>query len=244
MVEGVTPMQELRVDGVSASYRGVRVLWEVSLEVRARELVALVGANAAGKSTLLKVISGLKLPDEGSVLWDGEDLVGASPARVARAGVIQIPQGRQLFPRMTVRENLEAGASYLRRARNHAEETLAQVVDLFPALRSRMQQMAGTLSGGEQQMVAVGRALMSRPSLLLVDEPSLGLAPKLVDDLFDAIVAINKEGVGVLLVEQNVRLSLDVAERAYVMEQGRIVTDGPSHRLLQDGEVRRAYFGM
>jgi len=244
LVEGVTPMQELRVDGVSASYRGVRVLWEVSLEVRARELVALVGANAAGKSTLLKVISGLKLPDEGSVLWDGEDLVGASPARVARAGVIQIPQGRQLFPRMTVRENLEAGASYLRRARNHAEETLAQVVDLFPALRSRMQQMAGTLSGGEQQMVAVGRALMSRPSLLLVDEPSLGLAPKLVDDLFDAIVAINKEGVGVLLVEQNVRLSLDVAERAYVMEQGRIVTDGPSHRLLQDGEVRRAYFGM
>ncbi|WP_105317114.1 ABC transporter ATP-binding protein [Thermus tenuipuniceus] len=232
----------LEVKGLEAGYGKAQVLFGLDLEVKEGELVALLGANGAGKTTLLRAISGLIPPWRGKVLWKGEDLRRFSPARRARLGLGHVPEGRQLFPLMTVEENLRLGAAFL--APEREREGFERVYTLFPRLAERRRQLAGTLSGGEQQMLAIGRALMGFPRILLVDEPSLGLAPRLAEEVLASIKQVTEEGVGVLLVEQNVALSLEVAARAYVMEHGRIVLQGPSSTLLEDSRIREAYLSL
>ena len=233
----------LRLDDVGASYGDLRALSGVSLEVREREIIALVGANAAGKSTKLRVISGLITPDAGRVEFRGTDL-GLLPAhRRVDAGIVQVPEGRRLFPFMTVLENLQLGA-HPAGARPARAERLAYVYSLFPTLEERRAQLAGSLSGGEQQMCAIGRALMARPSLLMLDEPTLGLAPVFVRKIFEVIQAINRDGATILLVEQNVRQALLIAHRAYVLESGTLALEGPARDLLADDRLRRAYLGL
>jgi len=210
--------------------------------VEAGELVALLGANGAGKTTLLRALSGLLRPWKGSVLLGGKDLRGLSPARRARLGLGHVPEGRQLFPLMTVEENLRLGAAFL--APGREKEGYERVYALFPRLAERRRQLAGTLSGGEQQMLAIGRALMGFPRILLVDEPSLGLSPRLAEEVLLALKEVARGGVGVLLVEQNVALSLEVAERGYVLEHGRVVLEGPAQALAQDPRVREAYLSL
>jgi len=235
----------LEVRGLRAGYGKITVLWDVDLTVEDGEFVTIIGANGAGKTTLLRTISGLVPARAGSVTAFGTlPLAGLSPARVVRAGVGHVPEGRQLFPLMTVRENLESGAEYLRRARGRADANRRLVFDLFPRLAERGAQLAGTLSGGERQMLAIGRALMSDPKLLLVDEPSLGLSPALSLTVFRALKQINDEGVTVVLVEQNVQQSLRIADRAYVLENGEVVTQGTGAELLVDPAVREAYLSM
>ena len=233
----------LRLEGIDAFYDDLQALADVSFEVREGEIVALVGANAAGKSTTLRVISGLVAPRRGRVML-GEDDITHVPAhaRVDR-GVVQVPEGRRLFPFMTVAENLLLGA-HAGRARGERERTLAHVYALFPVLDERRTQLAGSLSGGEQQMCAIGRALMARPRLLMLDEPTLGLAPVLVARIFETVRAINSQGVTVLLVEQNVRQALTLAHRACVLESGRMVLEGPARDLLRDERLKRAYLGL
>ncbi|HTO11089.1 MAG TPA: ABC transporter ATP-binding protein [Candidatus Binatia bacterium] len=232
----------LRLDGVEAGYGDVVAVRAVSLEVRAGEIVALIGSNGAGKTTTLRAISGLLPLRGGRVELDGRRLDGLGPAAVVRAGVAHVPEGRQLFPTMTVRENLELGA---RTPESGARkpETLARVFELFPRLAERLTQLAGTLSGGEQQMVAIGRALMARPRLLMLDEPSLGLAPVVVGAIFANLAAINRDGLTILLVEQNVLRALRCSHRAYVLENGTITLTGASATLLDDARIRRAYLG-
>lgn len=232
----------LAVEALEAGYGKAQVLFGVDLEVGKGELVALLGANGAGKTTLLRVISGLVRPWAGRVLLDGRDLKGLSPAKRARLGLGHVPEGRQLFPLMTVEENLRLGAAFLAPGRD--KEGYQRVYALFPRLGERRRQLAGTLSGGEQQMLAIGRALMGFPKILLVDEPSLGLSPRLAEEVLLALKAVAGEGVGVFLVEQNVALSLEVAERAYVLEQGRVVLEGPARVLAQDPRVREAYLSL
>jgi len=233
----------LRLEGIDAFYGDLQALADVSLEVREGEIVALVGANAAGKSTTLRVISGLVAPRRGRVLLGGDDLTHVpAHARVDR-GVVQVPEGRHLFPFMTVAENLALGA-HTSRARRERDGTLAHVYALFPVLDERRAQLAGSLSGGEQQMCAIGRALMARPRILMLDEPTLGLAPVLVAKIFDTVRAINGDGVTVLLVEQNVRQALTLAHRACVLESGRMVLEGPAQGLLGDDRLKRAYLGL
>ena len=210
--------------------------------MEAGELVALLGANGAGKTTLLRALSGLLRPWKGSVLLGGKDLRGLSPARRARLGLGHVPEGRQLFPLMTVEENLRLGAAFL--APGREKEGYERVYALFPQLAERRRQLAGTLSGGEQQMLAIGRALMGFPRILLVDEPSLGLSPRLAEEVLLALKEVARGGVGVLLVEQNVALSLEVAERGYVLEHGRVVLEGPAQALAQDPRVREAYLSL
>jgi branched-chain amino acid transport system ATP-binding protein len=233
----------LKVEGVSAHYDGIQALWGVSLEVKEGEIVALVGSNGAGKTTLLRTISRLLPLSEGSIALDGRDLGHAHSHDVVLAGVAHVPEARQLFPMMTVRENLELGA-YLPAPRGHAKETLAHIYDLFPILGEREEQLAGTLSGGQQQMLAIGRGLMLQPRLLLLDEPSLGLAPLAVSSILKTIRRVNAEGVTVLLVEQNVNHALALATTAYVLENGRIVLHGAASELANNPHVKRAYLGL
>jgi len=233
----------LRLDAIDAFYDDLQALASVSFEVGQGEIVALVGANAAGKSTTLRVVSGLLVPRRGRVLLGDEDLTPvAAHARVER-GIVQVPEGRRLFPFMTVAENLLLGA-HTARARKERAKTLAYVYSLFPVLDERRSQLAGSLSGGEQQMCAIGRALMARPRVLMLDEPTLGLAPVLVAKIFETVRAINGDGVTVLLVEQNVRQALTLADRACVLESGKLVLQGPARDLLGDERLKRAYLGL
>ena len=232
----------LEVQALETGYGKAQVLFGVDLEVEAGELVALLGANGAGKTTRLRALSGLLRPWKGSVLLGGKDLRGLSPARRARLGLGHVPEGRQLFPLMTVEENLRLGAAFL--APGREKEGYERVYALFPRLAERRRQLAGTLSGGEQQMLAIGRALMGFPRILLVDEPSLGLSPRLAEEVLLALKEVARGGVGVLLVEQNVALSLEVAERGYVLEHGRVVLEGPAQALAQDPRVREAYLSL
>jgi len=233
----------LRLEGIDAFYGDLQALHGVSLDVQEGEIVALVGANAAGKTTTLRVTSGTLPARAGRITFDGADL-SRVPAhdRVAR-GIVQVPEGRRLFPFMTVRENLLLGA-HPAAARAEQTKSLAYVLDLFPILSERTSQMAGSLSGGEQQMCAIGRALMTKPRLLMLDEPTLGIAPVLVQKIFETVAAINRAGVTILLVEQNVRRALALAHRACVLENGRLVLAGPARELLADDRLKKAYLGL
>jgi branched-chain amino acid transport system ATP-binding protein len=233
----------LEVASLVAAYGQVRALWDVSLEVGEGEIVTLLGANGAGKTTTMRVLSGLLRPRSGTVTFAGQRIDRFPPPRIVQAGLVQIPEGRRLWPRMTVLENLELGA-YPPPLRAQRHDAMKWVFSLFPRLNERRNQLAGTLSGGEQQMLAIGRGLMSRPRLLMLDEPSLGLAPILVHEVFKIITQINDRGVTVLLVEQNVRQALEVAHRGYVLETGQIVRAGPARDLLEDPEIKRAYLGL
>ncbi len=234
----------LEVQSLSAGYGKIQVLWEVSLFAEAGEFLTIIGANGAGKTTLLRTISGLIPARNGSVKAFGEPVTALSAAKIVRRGVGHVPEGRQLFPLMSVRENLDSGADYLKITPQEARETRSFVHGLFPRLQERERQLAGTLSGGERQMLAIGRSLMSRPKLLLVDEPSLGLSPTLTKAVFAALGQINGSGVTVVLVEQNVRQSLKLAHRAYVLENGEVKKEGSGAALLDDPEVQAAYLSM
>jgi branched-chain amino acid transport system ATP-binding protein len=233
----------LRVDHLTVFYGDIQALWDVSLQVNEGEIVTLLGSNGAGKTTTLHTISGLLRPRQGSITFQGQALHRESPQSIVAAGVIHIAEGRELFPHMTVLENLELGAFH-KCARPLRRQSLAYVMDLFPRLRERQRQLAGTLSGGEQQMLAIGRGLMARPRLLMLDEPSLGLAPLLVAELFACIRRIHAEHVTILLVEQNVHQALDLADRAYVLENGRTVRTGTAAELLADDTIQEAYLGL
>jgi branched-chain amino acid transport system ATP-binding protein len=233
----------LTVEHLAVFYGDVQALWDVSLAIAEGEIVTLIGSNGAGKTTTLNTISGLLRPRQGSITFVGQERQRESPQRIVEAGLIHIAEGRELFPYMTVLENLDLGA-FAKRARRQRRQTLEYVLDLFPRLRERRQQLAGTLSGGEQQMVAIGRGLMARPRLLMLDEPSLGLAPLLVAELFDCIRRINADQVTVLLVEQNVHMALDIAHRAYVLENGRTVRSGTAAELRADDSIQAAYLGL
>ncbi|MDZ7800993.1 MAG: ABC transporter ATP-binding protein [Trueperaceae bacterium] len=234
----------LEVTALCAGYGKIQVLWDVDLRVPEGSFTTVIGANGAGKTTLLRTISGLIPVRGGHVAAFGRPLAGVSAAGIVRLGVGHVPEGRQLFPAMTVRENLEAGADYLEGARRHVAETRTWIYDLFPRLQEREKQLAGTLSGGERQMLAIGRALMGRPRLLLVDEPSLGLAPALVGTVFRALADVHAQGVTVVLVEQNVQQSLRLADQAIVLETGEVRRRGSGEELLRDAAVREAYLSL
>ena len=233
----------LRVEKIEVFYGKVQALWGVSFEVRDGEIVALVGANGAGKTTTIKTISGLLRPAAGIVLLDDQRRDQSTPAAMVELGVIHVPEGRKLFPQMTVRDNLLLGG-YAPAARTQRPQRLNDVFDIFPMLRDRQGQLAGTLSGGEQQMVAIGRGLMAGPKILMLDEPSLGLAPIMVEEMFRVIREINQRGVTVLLVEQNTENALELAHRGYVLESGRVVLEGSGRDLLANARVREAYLGL
>jgi branched-chain amino acid transport system ATP-binding protein len=230
----------LEIKGIDAGYNDLQALWDISLQVNEGELVAVVGPNGAGKTTTLKVISGLIKPTAGQVLLDGRSLTREPPHKIVDLGISQVLEGGRVFTELTVLENLELG-SFGAKARKAKDENLERVFDLFPRLQERQRQRAGTLSGGERQMLAIGRALMSAPRLLMLDEPSFGLAPILVEQIFDMITEINKQGVTVLLVEQNVRAALELTQRAYVIENGRVVGEGSGDSLLSFESIRAAY---
>ncbi|PUE29409.1 branched-chain amino acid ABC transporter ATP-binding protein [Limnohabitans sp. JirII-29] len=232
----------LTIEGLRAGYGAVEVLRGVDLHMAPGELVALLGSNGAGKTTLNSVVSGLVPTWAGRVVFDGQDLTGAHYRRVVQAGLIQVPEGRKVFPNLSVLENLELGA--FTRARARRAENLLRVFDTFPRLRERQSQLAGTMSGGEQQMLAIGRGLMAEPKLLILDEPSLGLSPLLVEEMFALIAQLRASGLAVLLVEQNVGQSLEIADRAYVMENGSIRFSGTSAELLASDTLRQAYLGV
>jgi branched-chain amino acid transport system ATP-binding protein len=233
----------LRVERVEVSYGNIQALWGVSFDVASGEIVALVGANGAGKTTTLKTLSGLLRPTAGEILLDGARLDRLSTMEIVARGVVHVPEGRKLFPEMTVLDNLLLGA-FGRSARPHQRERLEEVYAVFPRLAERRRQIAGTLSGGEQQMVAIGRGLMAGPRVLMLDEPSLGLAPILVEEMFRVIEEINRRGVTVLLVEQNTAHALAVAHRGFVLESGRVVLSGTGRELLAHDRVRQAYLGL
>ena len=233
----------LRVDAIEAGYGDLTAIREVSLEVREGETVALIGANGAGKTTTLRAVSGLLPVRRGRIEFEGRPLAGLTSAQVVGRGVAHVPEGRQLFPTMTVLENLELGARTAG-ARARRPESLARVFDLFPRLRERRGQLAGTLSGGEQQMCAIGRGLMACPRLLMLDEPSLGLAPVMVKAIFEDLARINQQGLTILLVEQNVLRSLQLAHRGYVLENGRVTLSGAAGDLLASGHIKQAYLGL
>jgi branched-chain amino acid transport system ATP-binding protein len=232
----------LRVKSLSAGYGDTQVLWGVSFDVQPGEIVAIIGSNGAGKSTLLGALSGLVRTWSGSVTYGERDLTGAPVDAIVSAGIVQVPQGRRLFSSMSVEENLLMGA-FLRRD-NEIRSDLQKLLDLLPRLRERFGYLAGNLSGGEQQQVAIARALMSRPQVLLIDEMSLGLAPVLVDQLLEIIKTINATGVAILMVEQDVETALEISSRAYVLEAGHFILAGPSKQLLDDPKVRQSYLGV
>lgn len=231
----------LSVQDLSVSYGAIRAVRSISFEIKAGEIVTLVGANGAGKSTVLNTLSGLIKPDAGSIVFSGENIVGMKPHKIVEAGLALCPEGRRVFSRMSVAENLEMGG-YTHSDEENAE-TRELVYEHFPRLRERRRQMAGTLSGGEQQMLAMGRALMSRPKLLMLDEPSMGLAPLLIEEIFSIIKTLGAAGTTILLVEQNANMALQVANRAYVLEIGKVVKIGTGEALLHDDDVRKAYLG-
>ena len=233
----------LEVNNIDTLYGKAQALWDVSMRIDEGEIVALVGANGAGKTTLLNTISGLLRPASGSVTFLGQRIDGLAPHSIVELGISHIPEGRRLFPDMSIRENLEMGA-YVREAWKRKEETLHEVYHIFPPLEERQGQLARTLSGGERQMLAIGRGLMSGPKLCLFDEPSYGLAPMLVTEIFRIIQELRDQGITVLLVEQNVRQSLEIADRACVLENGRIVLSGQCEALLQEELVKKAYLGL
>lgn len=233
----------LEVEGLSAAYGRVQVLWDLSLKVDEGEFVALIGANGAGKTTLLKTVSGVMRPSSGSITFTGERIDALSPNAIVNLGLSHIPESRKLFTDMSIRENLEMGA-YPGRSWKIRRETMAQVFELFPRLKERAGQLARTLSGGEQQMLAIGRGLMSRPKMCLIDEPSNGLAPRLVTEVFEILKSLHAQGITILLVEQNVRQTLNVADRAYVLENGHLALEGACHLLQESEHVRKAYLGL
>ncbi len=233
---------KLEIKDLHVSYGGIRALKGVDLTVEEGQIVTLIGANGAGKSTTLRAISGLQKPQSGSILYGGEELVGLPAKEIVRRGIIHVPEGRRVFPDMTVAENLKIGA-FLRSDKDGIARDMDYVYSLFPRLKERSWQLAGTLSGGEQQMLAVGRALMSRPKVLMMDEPSLGLAPLIVKDIFSIIRRVNEDGITVLLIEQNANAALRIADYGYVLETGTIALTGTGEELLKNESVREAYLG-
>jgi branched-chain amino acid transport system ATP-binding protein len=232
----------LKLDNIKTYYGNIRALKGISIEVDENEIVCLIGGNGAGKSTTLMTISGVLTPVEGDVLFQGQSIVGLRADSIVQMGICQVPEGRMIFPLLTVKENLDLGA-YLRNDKEGIKEALDRVFELFPAMSERRKQYGGTLSGGEQQMLAIARALMGRPKLLLLDEPSLGLAPIFVDSIFETIHQINEQGTTILLVEQNAQLALQYSNRGYVLETGEIALAGTSEDLLTNEQVRKAYLG-
>jgi branched-chain amino acid transport system ATP-binding protein len=232
----------LELDNVKTYYGNIRALKGISIEVNEGEIVCLIGGNGAGKSTTLMTISGVLTPEEGEVIYQGRPIVSLRPDNIVQMGICQVPEGRMIFPMLSVMENLELGA-YLRKDKDGIKKDLERVFGLFPILRERIKQAGGTLSGGEQQMLAIGRALMARPKLLLLDEPSLGLAPIVVDSIFDIIRQINEEGTTILLVEQNAQLALQFSHRGYVLETGEITLADTSEALRTNEQVKKAYLG-
>ena len=232
----------LKVNDLVVSYGGIEALKGISLEVPDGKIVTLIGANGAGKSTLLRSIIGLVKPDSGSITYGEKQLIGLNSQQIVENGITLVPEGRRVFPNLTVLENLQIGA-YLRNDKQGIAEDIRWIYDLFPRLEERSWQMAGTLSGGEQQMLAVGRALMSRPKVLMMDEPSLGLAPLIIKDIFNIIQEINRQGMTILLIEQNANMALKIADIAYVLETGRITMTGSGRELLENPEIKAAYLG-
>lgn len=232
----------LRIEDLRAGYGELEILHGIDLEVYEGEVVALIGANGAGKTTTLKAISGVVRASSGSITFDGQSIHNRQPRQIVSEGLIQVPEGRKLFPELSVRDNLFLG-SY-RRGRSEANDTVDEVFELFPLLRERTDQTAGTLSGGEQQMLAIGRALMGKPRLLMLDEPSLGLAPMLVADIFEVVRDLRRRGLTVMLVEQNAVHALQLSDRGYVLENGNVVLEGTGEELLGDDRVRSAYLGL
>lgn len=233
----------LEVQNIFVNYGAAPALWDVSIDVQAQELVCVVGPNGAGKTTLINAIAGLHPVKGGRLVFGGRDITRLESHRFCEEGIAIVPEGRRLFTQMTVMDNLELG-SFIPSAKAHRAERLERVLSLFPALKVKLQSAAGSLSGGQQQMVAIGRALMAGPKLLLLDEPSLGLAPSIVIDMFEAIRKINTEGTAVLLVEQNVSMALETAHRAYVVEEGRIVAQGEAREMMDRPEIQKAYLGL
>ena len=236
-------MSLLDVRNVDVFYGDAQALWGVSFQVEKGTITSIVGANGAGKTTIMKTISGLLIPRSGTITFEGRDITREEPHKRVEMGIAHVPEGRQLFPRLTVMENLRA-AAYTRRAREKFQDTLEEVFNLFPILRERRNQLAGTLSGGEQQMLAIARGLILRPEILMLDEPSLGLAPKLVIMILNLVRKLKEEGYTILLVEQNVYQALKLSDKAYVLETGRIVKSGTGEELLRDEDVKRAYLGL
>ena len=234
-------MALLKVDNIKVYYGNINAIKDISFEVNEGEIVTLIGANGAGKSSILNTVAGLIKPKSGEILFDGQSIIGAPAHKIVSKGMALCPEGRRVFQQLSVKENLEMG-SYTRPA-SEVSESLEKVYELFPRLKERYKQIAGTLSGGEQQMLAMGRALMSKPRLMMLDEPSMGLAPILVEQIFDIIKNLHEAGTTILLVEQNAQMALSIADRGYVMETGRIVTQGAGKELLQDDSVKKAYLG-
>ena len=232
----------LQIKDLHVSYGAIRALKGVSCQVNEGEIVALIGANGAGKTTTLRTVSGLIRPQAGDITFRGQSIIKIPPHQIVSMGVSQVPEGRRVFTRMTVMENLEMGA-YIRKDKENVRADIRKVFQRFPRLEERKNQLAGTLSGGEQQMLAMGRALMSQPTLLLMDEPSMGLAPMLVQEIFSIVKEINKAGTTILLVEQNAHMALSVANRAYILETGEVVLSGPARDLANDPQVQKAYLG-
>lgn len=231
----------LTVNDLNVSYGAIHAIHDVSLTVNDGEIVSLIGANGAGKTTILHTITGLKKAQSGSVVYNEKDLLKTEPSKIITLGMAHVPEGRHIFPAMTVEENLEMGA-YIRK--DDLAASMKDVYERFPRLKERRRQLAGTLSGGEQQMLAVGRALMSNPSILLMDEPSMGLSPLLVKEIFEIIEEVHKQGITVLLVEQNAKMALSISDRAYVLETGHISMSGPAGELLNNEKVKKAYLGL
>ncbi|MCX7780324.1 MAG: ABC transporter ATP-binding protein [Negativicutes bacterium] len=232
----------LKLSNLAVHYGRIKALKGIDMEVAAGEIVTLIGANGAGKTTTLRAISGLVRPAGGTVEFEGRTVTGLDAREIVKSGISHCPEGRQIFPRMTVAENLELGA-YTRKDKHNLDAEYQRVFEYFPILAERRRQLAGTLSGGEQQMLAIGRALMAKPKLLLLDEPSLGLAPFLVEKIFEIIRAINRQGVTIMLIEQNAYQALGIAHRGYVLETGSVVLSGPAHELRHNDHVRKAYLG-
>ena len=234
----------LKAEAISASYGRVKVLKDIDMSVESGEIVCLVGANGAGKSTLLKVISGIVPAGSGKFLFEGQDITNKKPDFIVKAGLIHVPEGRQIFADLTVRQNLILGSYVHNLPKQEMAKLFDSVFELFPVLKSRLMQKAGTMSGGEQQMLAIGRGLMSQPKLLLLDEPSLGLAPLVVETILKVIQNLRSTGISILLVEQNVNAALQISDRAYVIETGAIVTEGKARELMENDEIKKSYLGM
>lgn len=233
----------LTLENVFVNYGTLQIIQGVSMEIKDGEMISLVGSNGAGKTTLLKTISGLKRPESGKIIWDGEDITTLTPDKIVARGIVQVPEGRKLFPQMTVRENLELG-SFLKEAKKKRKETLEYVFSMLPDLVKKADMPAGSLSGGQQQMVAIGRGLMACPKVLIFDEPSIGLSPLLTDVMFKIIKKIKDSGTTVMLVEQNVQNALRMADRGYVLEQGCIAMEGKASDLLENEELKKSYLGL